>query len=107
MFNNKNKNFYQKGQLTLSILLFGSIAIIILVDLNLNSAYRNIHRDLAFRIAEAGIEYYRWHLAHAQTDFQDGTGQPGPYIHDFYDKSGNLIGKYELEIIPPIVGSTV
>jgi len=113
MFNNKNKNFYQKGQLTLSILLFGSIAIIILagliiwVDLNLNSAYRNIHRDLAFRIAEAGIEYYRWHLAHAQTDFQDGTGQPGPYIHNFYDKSGNAIGKFKLDITSPPIGSTV
>ena len=105
--------YRQRGQLTLAVLIFGFLATIILtglimwVDVSLKSAYRNIHRDSAFRIAEAGVEYYRWHLAHAQTDFQDGTGQPGPYIHDFYDKSGNLIGKYELEIIPPIVGSTV
>jgi len=103
----------QRGQLTIAVLLFGSLAIIILagliiwVDSTLRSAQRNIHRDLAFRIAEAGIEYYRWHLAHAPLDFQDGTGQSGPYIHDFYDKSSNLLGEFELEIIPPPLGSTV
>src|SRR3989338_11571087 len=103
----------KKGQLTLSVLLFSFVAIIILsgliiwVDVNLKSAYRSIHRDSAFRIAEAGIEYYRWHLAHAPLDFQDGTGQAGPYSHDFYDKSGNIIGKFKLEITPPPLGSTV
>ncbi|MBI2065411.1 MAG: hypothetical protein HYT62_05190, partial [Candidatus Yanofskybacteria bacterium] len=74
----------------MAVLLFGSLAIIILagliiwVNAQLKSAYRNIYRDSAFRIAESGIEYYRWHLAHAPLDFQDGTGQPGPYIHNFY-----------------------
>jgi len=37
----------------------------------------------AFAIAEAGIEYYRWHLAHAPADYQDGTGKAGPYIHNY------------------------
>src|SRR3989344_4698277 len=107
------RNTYQRGQLTLAVLLFGFVAIIILaglimiVDVSLRSAYRNIYRDSAFRIAEAGIEYYRWHLAHAPLDFQDGTGQPGPYTHNFYDKSGNLIGKFKLEITAPPIGSTV
>ena len=117
MFNKNYKNYLSKGkesgQLTLSVLLFSFVAIIILsgliiwVDVNLKSAYRSIHRDSAFRIAEAGIEYYRWHLAHAPLDFQDGTGQAGPYIHDFYDKSGNVIGEFKLEITPPPIGSTV
>lgn len=108
LFRNK-----ESGQLTLGVLLFSFLAIIILsgliiwVDVNLKSAYRSIYRDSAFRIAEAGIEYYRWHLAHAPLDFQDGTGQIGPYIHNFYDKSGNLIGKFKLEITPPPIGSTV
>ncbi|MDO8496857.1 MAG: hypothetical protein Q7S43_05415 [bacterium] len=117
MFSKNYKNYLannkESGQLTLAVLLFSFVAIIILsgliiwVDVNLKSAYRSIHRDSAFRIAEAGIEYYRWHLAHAPLDFQDGTGQAGPYTHDFYDKSGNIIGKFKLEITPPPLGSTV
>lgn len=103
----------QQGQLSLMVLIFGSLAIVILsgfilwADLNLKSAYRTNDRASAFRIAEAGIEYYRWHLAHAATDFQDGTGQPGPYTHDYYDKNGNLIGQFILEITPPPTGSTL
>jgi len=113
MVNNKILKNNQSGQLTIAVLLFGFVAIIILsglilwVDVNLRSAQRTIHRDLAFRIAEAGVEYYRWHLAHAPTDFQDGTGQPGPYLHDFFDKDGNLIGEFELDITPPDSGSTL
>lgn len=103
----------QRGQLSLAVLLFGGVAVIILsgfimwADLNLKSAYRSNDRDLAFRVAEAGIEYYRWHLAHAPNDFQDGTGQPGPYVHNYYDKTGTILGTFTLEITPPIVGSTI
>lgn len=74
-------------------------------------------REQAFHIAEAGVNYYQWHLAHFNTDFQDGTGaaptsqagfsQPC-YLHDYYDKDTNqLIGRYCLEITPPLVGSTI
>ena len=51
----------------------------------------------AFAIAEAGIEYYRWHLAHAPAGFQDGTGHAGPYVHNYYDKDGNQIGQFTLD----------
>lgn len=61
----------------------------------------------ALHIAEAGINYYRWHLAHAPEDFQDGTGSSGPYTHDYYDPTTGLIGTYQLEIDPPEKGSTV
>lgn len=110
-FLKKIKN--EKGQLSLVVLIFGSVAILILsgfiiwADLNIKSAYRTNDRSLAFRIAEAGLEYYRWHLAHAPTDFQDGTGQAGPYSHNYYNRLGELIGQYSLEIIPPAVGSSV
>ncbi len=74
-------------------------------------------REQAFHIAEAGINYYQWHLSHFSTDFQDGTGlaptaQTGfsnpCYLHDFIDKDTNeTIGRYCLEITPPLIGSTV
>ncbi len=55
----------------------------------------------ALSAAEAGINYYRWHLAHAPEDYQDGTNQPGPYIHEYKDNSGNVIGYFSLNITPP------
>jgi len=61
----------------------------------------------ALSVAEAGINYYLWHLAHDPTDYQDGTGGPGPYVHDYKDASGNVIGKYTLNITPPPLGSSV
>jgi len=65
------------------------------------------HRQLAVQIAEAGIEYYRWHLAHAPEDYQDGTGHSGPYVHSFKNASGDVVGNFSLEIDPPPSGSTV
>jgi len=62
---------------------------------------------VAQQVAEAGIEYYRWHLAHAAGDFQDGTGHAGPYVHSFLDKDGNVLGQFTLTITAPPVGSTL
>jgi hypothetical protein len=65
-------------------------------------------REEAFHIAEAGINYYQWRLAHYPTDYQDGTGAAGPYVHDYVDKStSTVIGRYSLEITPPALGSTI
>ena len=43
-------------------------------------------REQAMQIADAGINYYQWHLAHFQTDYQDGTGVAGPYVHEYIDR---------------------
>ncbi len=54
--------------------------------------------ERALQIAEAGIEYYRWHLAHYPEDIQDGTGGPGPYVHDYEDPEVGVVGKFSLEL---------
>lgn len=103
----------QFGQLSLIMLIFGFLAILILtglivwVDNRLKATDRDTNKALAFDIAESGIEYYRWHLAHDNDDFQDGTGHPGLYVHDYFEKNGLKIGQFSLDIIPPLVGSTV
>ncbi len=68
----------------------------------------------ALHIAEAGVNYYRWHLSHAENDFYDGTGNDpdgvppnGPYEHAFVSPDGNLKGYFSLEITPPESGSTI
>ncbi len=75
-------------------------------------------REQAFQIAESGIHFYRWYLAHqvegrtAQqvADFW-ATGNPygvlTPHEVEYVDPGGDPIGKYILEVTPPELGSTV
>lgn len=103
-----------RGSILLFIMVFGAIATTLIVTGVAGYAiYENKasnmkqNRDAAFHIAEAGIGYYRWHLAHNPNDYQDGTGQPGPYVHEYKDKNGTVIGYFSLEIDTPPVGSSV
>lgn len=101
-----------KGDILLSVLIFAAIAVTVVVGLvnwgaAMLSGIRTVQaKEQAFQIAEAGVDYYRWHLAQFPTDYEDGTTVPGPYYHDFYDKNDNLIGQYALTITPPPLGST-
>lgn len=103
----------QSGQITIYVLIFSAVSMIILsgfilwADANMRAVFRDTDRAQAFMAAEAGVEYYRWHLAHAQSDYEDGTGEPGPYVHEFKDKDGSVIGAFSLDITAPQVGSTV
>jgi hypothetical protein len=95
------------------VLVIGTIALVVLggivswAMLNLKAAKQAVKREAAVQIAESGIEYYRWHLAHSPTDYQDGTAGSGPYVHQFYDKNGLRIGQFSLTITPPAVGSSL
>lgn len=105
-----------RGLILVNVLVFGVIATIVTTAMinwagsTLRETRYMADREQAFQIAESGIEYYRWHLAHFPTDYKDGTGTTtsnGPFIHEFRDKGGNLIGHFELTITPPINGSTI
>ena len=103
----------KRGQILIQVIVFGSIAVYLFsglvgwTALNIKASRQAYSREEALQIAEAGIDYYRWHLAHAPADFQDGTGGPGPYVHDFRDKDGNVIGQFSLNITPPPLGSSL
>ena len=67
-------------------------------------------KQQAFQIAEAGMNYYEWRLAHFPADFWDGNASttPGPYIHDYVDSDTHVkLGEYSLQITAPPVGSTI
>ena len=108
-----NKLSYNDGYLLIQVLVFGAVAVIIISGLvafaaaNIKLGRRIVLSEQAFQMAEAGLEYYRWHLAHDPSDYTDGTGQPGPYVKNFYDKDGILLGTFSLDIIPPPLGSTL
>lgn len=103
----------RRGQISVTILFFAALTVVLvsgfvfLASSFLQLSVRSLNKARAFDIAEAGVEYYRWHLAHAPQDYQDGTGQPGPYTHTYYDKGGNAIGQFVLAITPPPTGSNV
>jgi type II secretory pathway pseudopilin PulG len=105
-----NKN---KGIVLVNVLIFASISILVVSALvNWGAVVLKTTRTLdvreqAFQIAEAGIEYYRWHLAHAPADYQDGTGVTKTYYHTVTDNDGDIKGQYALTITPPPVGSTI
>lgn len=109
----KKTNIRIRGQLSLQAIIFSAVAVIIISGFAflavsfLKLSVRSMNKASAFAIAEAGIEYYRWHLAHNPTDYKDGTGAPGPYAHDYFDKNGTKIGGFSLEITPPSSGSTI
>jgi hypothetical protein len=57
-----------------------------------------IQYEQAGQIAEAGLNYYKWYLAHHPGDMTHGTGAPGPYVFPYYDPEGEAIGEYSLTI---------
>ncbi len=103
------------GNTLLIVMVFGTVAFVLMVLGVLSYAlfehkismevYR---RDVAFHIGEAGINYYRWHLAHNPTDFADGTGQVGQtYTHTLTDKFDVPVGTYAIGISSPLPNSSV
>ncbi len=75
-------------------------------------------REQAIQIAEAGIDFYRWYLAHnvegktasqIQAFWDGGTayGVGTAYEADYTDPSGATTGRYRIEVTSPENGSTV
>lgn len=105
---------HPRGNILLIVMVFGAIALTVLVMgmsnfavMENRAARAQLNNQSAFQIAESGVNYYRWHLAHNNVDFQDGTGAPGPYVHDYTDKNGTVVGRFSLNITPPSVASSV
>lgn len=104
----------QKGSITITILVFSVVFLIflsgmtwIIIDL-LRTSTQKVADIEALEIAEAGINYYRWHLLQNPEDLQDGNAwccasppcaSCGPYEHDYNDPEGGMLGKFSIEII--------
>ncbi len=91
-------------------------AVVEVVETNLSTVNRNVQSQQAFNIAEAGINYYLWHLSHNASDFKDGKSTPatpdpnlgyGPYVHNYVDANAVNEGTFTLWINPQGNGSTV
>ncbi len=95
------------------VLAFAAVMIIVTTSI-VTLAYRNLslvkkqsNSNSALNVAEAGVNYYLWHLSHNNADYCDGNactgnGPYGPYVHTYYDDSGKANGSYSITITPPI-----
>jgi len=103
----------QSGSITPPLLIVGGVFVVVIyslllmLGLQLDYSHRQVASEEALYIAEAGINYYRWHLAHAPEDFRDGSEEDGPYEHEYFDPQGRKEGVFSLEIIPPADGSFI
>ena len=104
----------QKGSLMIYLVISIFVFIIIMVPVatifsaKLQLLRASIDKEQALQIAEAGVNYYQWHLSHFENDYKDGTGNTGPYVHDYIDiDTQQNIGKFSLTITPPSTGSTI
>src|SRR3989338_10356865 len=94
----------QKGLITTLTVVFGGIFLIVLTSLLLligrqhRFSLQKVAYEQALNTAEAGLEYYAWHLLHFPGDLQDGTGGPGPYEHGWQDSSNNVESTFSLDI---------
>lgn len=94
----------QRGYLMLLAIVFGAVFVTVLGALSGFVLSENRFQtnatasSRASAIAEAGIEYYRWFLAHYPNDLTNGTGQPGPYIIPYMDPEGGETGTIELSV---------
>ncbi len=59
---------------------------------------QKVQSEQAGQVAEAGLNYYKWFLAHYPNDTTNGTGAPGPYVGIYNDPEGAAIGEYSLTV---------
>jgi len=114
----------QKGSaLVYGLVIMTAVAIILTslltyISSQIKYSLRINAKEQSFQIAESGISFYRWYLAHqaegrtAQqlaTFWSSGTayGVGTPYVGVYYDPFGTAIGEYSITVVPPLVGSTI
>lgn len=107
----------------LSIILMVSIVLSSVVQFivqRISNAYVNESKEQAFQIAESGVHFYRWYLAHETDgktalqirDFWTDTdpyprGVNEPYEAEYIDPEGGAVGKYRITVTPPDPDSTI
>lgn len=58
------------------------------------------HDELAFQVAEDGLNYARWRLAHSPNNFTAATG-------NVTDQFAGTIGTYDITFMAPVPGNTI
>ncbi len=98
-----------------SILL---VSILSFIASQIRNGTYSVAREQAFQVAEQGIQFYKWYLAH-ETDGRtaqqieafwssgDAYGVGSDYVSEVADPSGEVSGSFRIAVIPPDPGSTI
>lgn len=84
----------------LFIVMFGATLSYIMVQHR--AVQHEVARIQAVEMADAGTQYYRWHLAHAPDDFVTNTGEM-----EFTNHQNTSFGNLDIQVTPPDAGSTI
>ena len=93
-----------RGYFIMLVLVFGAVFLTLISALSgyifveKRAQLAKENREKALHMAEMGLEYYRWFLAHNPDDTMNGTGMPGPYVREVSDPEGGAIGSYSLDV---------
>ncbi|OGI15489.1 MAG: hypothetical protein A3E38_02650 [Candidatus Moranbacteria bacterium RIFCSPHIGHO2_12_FULL_54_9] len=121
--NAKQKQCLKGSALVYGLVIMTTVAIVLTSILSFIAsqtkyALRVHAREQALQISESGIHFYRWYLAHqvegrtaqqVQDFWTSGSpyGVATAYEVEYTDPSGDAVGKYRLEVTPPVLGSTI
>lgn len=114
----------KRGTVIAYVLVMMTVVSLIIVSMlgyivsQLKFSNNRVQRESAFQVAEAGIYYYRWYLAHQvagktaqqiKTFWQTGNplGVASDYVSDWNDPGGGAIGKYSIHVDAPDPDSTI
>jgi len=95
----------QGSMLTLTLvflLIFGLLFVSLagLVSRTYHESVLQAQDETAFQVAEAGLNFARWRLAHDPDDFSAAT-------RNLNDQFAGLLGTYDLTFVQPLAGSSV
>ena len=118
MLYKKIKN--KKGSALAYVLVIMFIVMIVLTSMlgyivsQIKFGFNRAEREEAFQVAEAGVDWYRWYLAH------ETSGKTAQQVQDFWQNGNPLgagadpyeadyqsIGKYQISVVAPSAGSTI
>lgn len=99
--------------ISIAAIIFSGLISYVASQLKYGSQVASTER--ALHIADAGIEFYKWYLAHETEGMQmqeiiDFWKEVDPYpygVKSSYESDYNGVGKFRLSVTPPVEGSTV
>ena len=101
-----------RGSMMITLLVFTGIALYMTLAFvswagtSVQVGRQAEHKEQAFHIAEAGLEYYRWFLAHSAIAPGEAPPVPAEPL-EVSDNEGNIIGTAAFDIMAPVPGSTI
>ncbi len=107
------------GLVIMTVVLIILTSILTYIASQIKFSSNRLEREKAFQVAEAGIYYYRWYLAHATDgmnvqqlkafwESNSTLGVAGDYSQDYTDpETGESVGTYTIHLETPPSYSTV